>query len=170
MSADLCVRAARIMMIALAATTLMASAGAQQQPSPTAIATARELLDLEGANNLYSGSLDSVIDRVRGVFLQTNPALTKDLDEAVTQLRGEYRPRVNEVANDVARFYALRFTEQELKDMLAFFRTPLGKKYLTEKPKLLDETFGRLQQWQDRISEDVLIKVRAEMRKKGHNL
>ena len=54
--------------------------------------------------------------------------------------------------------------------MLVFFKTPLGKKYLTEKPKLLDESFGRLQQWQDRISEDVLIKVRAEMRKKGHNL
>src|SRR5437016_11681125 len=132
MSADLCARAARIMIVALAVTTLTVSAGAQQQPSPTAIATARELLDLEGANNLYAGSLESVIDRVKGVVLQTNPALSKDVNEVITQLRPEYQLRVNEVANEVARFYALRFTEQELKETLAFFRTPIGKKYLTE--------------------------------------
>src|SRR5437763_10829106 len=169
MSAELCLRAARAVMVVLAVTTFIAPARAQQ-PSPSAIATARELLNLEGANNLYEGSLETVIDRVKGVFLQTNPALGKDINEATAQLRAEYQSRVNDLANEVARFYAQRFTEQELKDMLVFFKTPLGKKYLTEKPKLLDESFGRLQQWQDRISEDVLIKVRAEMRKKGHNL
>jgi hypothetical protein len=63
-----------------------------------------------------------------------------------------------------------RFTEQELKDVLAFFKTPAGRKYLGEKPRLLDETSWRLQQWQSRVAEDIMIKVRAEMRKRGHNL
>ena len=105
MSAELCLRAARAVMVVLAVTTFIAPARAQQ-PSPSAIATARELLNLEGANSLYEGSLETVIDRVKGVFLQTNPALGKDINEATAQLRAEYQSRVNELANEIARFYA----------------------------------------------------------------
>ena len=94
MSAELCLRAARAVMVVLAVTTFIAPARAQQ-PSPSAIATARELLNLEGANSLYEGSLETVIDRVKGVFLQTNPALGKDINEATAQLRAEYQSRVN---------------------------------------------------------------------------
>ena len=47
-----------------------------------------------------------------------------------TQLRTEFTPRRNELMNEAAKLYAARFTEQELKDMAAFYKSPLGKKML----------------------------------------
>ena len=34
---------------------------------------------------------------------------------------------------EVAKLYAARFTEQELKDLLAFYNSPVGKKIVAER-------------------------------------
>jgi hypothetical protein len=101
---------------------------------------------------------------------QTNPQLSKDLTDVGKQLGIEFAPRRAEVIDAAAKAYATRFTEQELKDVVAFYKSPAGKKMLTQEPLVLDETFGFVQQWQGRIGEDVMSRFRAEMKKKGHNL
>ena len=40
---------------------------------------------------------------------------------------------------EVAKLYATHFTEAELKEMLAFYKTPVGMKLITEQPKVGDE-------------------------------
>jgi hypothetical protein len=85
-------------------------------------------------------------------------------------LRSEYQPRTDEMTNEVVRLYAQRFSEQELKEAVAFYKTPTGKKLLEEEPKILDETYARLQQWATRLQSEVMTRVRAEMKKRGHNL
>jgi uncharacterized protein len=88
----------------------------------------------------------------------------------IAQLRGEYQQRTNEMTNEVVKLYAQRFTEQELKEVIAFYKSPTGKKLLVEEPKLLDETYARLQQWATRLQDEVMTRVRVEMKKRGHNL
>jgi hypothetical protein len=111
-----------------------------------------------------------VIEQTKGSILQTNPGLTKDLDEVSRQLRNEYQPRVTEMTNEIVQLYAQRFSEQELKDAIAFYKSPAGKKVLTEEPRILDATYARLQQWAIQFQNEVMIRVRAEMKKRGHNL
>jgi hypothetical protein len=53
---------------------------------------------------------------------------------------------------------------------VTFYKTAAGKKMLQQEPLVLDDTFGFVQQWQGRVSEDVMNRFRAEMKKKGHNL
>ena len=42
----------------------------------------------------------------------------------------ELAPRKAELQQQLARAYAQHFTEQELKDVIAFYKTPLGKKLI----------------------------------------
>jgi hypothetical protein len=72
--------------------------------------------------------------------------------------------------NEAAKFYAARFTEPELKELVTFFSSALGKKMVQQEPLALDETFQFIQQWSQRVGEDVMNRFRAEMKKKGHNL
>ena len=52
-------------------------------------------------------------------------------------LRKEFAPRAGRVARPRSpSIYATRFTEQELKDTLAFYKTPLGKKMLERRAEL----------------------------------
>ena len=75
-----------------------------------------------------------------------------------------------ELANEVARVYARRFTEQELRELLAFYKTTLGRKVLTEEALAVEDGFKRAQDWTSEFSDQVLTKMRTEMRKKGFDL
>ena len=69
-----------------------------------------------------------------------------------------------------ARIYATHFTEPELKDLLAFYQSPLGQKVLVEEPKVLDESMVYAGTWADNLSADVMAKMRADMKKRGHDM
>jgi hypothetical protein len=157
---------------ALLALALVAAAGAAQaqQPSPAALASARELMELKGVKSLVEPVVVGVIEQTKGTILQTNPGLTKDLDEVSAQLRNEYQPRVAEMTNEIVQLYAQRFSEQELKEAIAFYKSAAGRKMLAEEPRILDATYARLQQWAIRFQDEVMTRVRAEMKKRGHNL
>jgi hypothetical protein len=169
MTAKVLASIARAAALALALAAFAVPAQAQQ-PSPAALAAARELMEIKGVKNLVEPVVIGVVEQTKGVILQTNPGLTKDLDEVGAQLRTEYAPRTAELTNEIVRLYAQRFTEQELKEAVAYYKTPTGKKMLAEEPKILDESYARIQQWASKLQEEVAVRVRAELKKRGHNL
>ena len=141
-----------------------------QQSTAGAIALSREVMDIKGAAKIFDPLVPGVVEQAKNLFLQTNPNLSKDLNEVAATLRAEFGARRGELNEELARAYALRFTEQELKDTLAFYRSPLGKKLLMEEPAFVDQTMSLAQNWANKLSEEVIVRMRAEMKKKGHTL
>jgi uncharacterized protein len=140
------------------------------QPSATAVGLAIEILVAKGAQQIYEPIVPGLIDRARGVFLQQNPMLGRDLNEVAGRLRAELAPRGAELMNEAAKLYAASFTEQELRDVLAFYKSPLGKKVITEEPAILDKSVQNIEAWASKLGDEVMAKFRAEMKKKGHDL
>lgn len=143
---------------------------AAQEPSAAALATARELIHEKGGTTMFDPVVPGVIETAKNTFLQTNPSLAKDISEVTAQLHKEYANKRAEIADEVARIYAQRFTEAELKGALAFYKSPLGQKVVKEEVSVLEASMARVQAWADRFSEEVVRKLRAEMRKRGHTL
>jgi uncharacterized protein len=54
--------------------------------------------------------------------------------------------------------------------VIAFYKTPAGKKVIDVEPRVLEQSMTRVQSWAERFSEDMMTRFRADMRKKGHNL
>jgi hypothetical protein len=140
------------------------------QPSANAILLAKEIITAKGANKMYEPVIIEVVDRTKGVLLQTNPMLSRDLNEIAARLKTEYAPRVGEILNEVAKMYASRFTEAELKDVLAFYKSAVGQKIIVQEPQILDQSIAFAEGWADKFSQEVAGKIRAEMKKKGHEL
>jgi hypothetical protein len=111
-----------------------------------------------------------VVEKAKGMLLQTNPMLGKDLNEVAANLRSEFAPRTAEVMNAAARLYTDRFTEQELKDAVAFYKSSLGRKLLSAEPAIADESVKAAAQWAVKLSEEILNRMRAEMKKRGHEI
>jgi hypothetical protein len=114
--------------------------------------------------------LPRVIERVKGMLLQTNPMLSKDLNEVSAKLQKDYGNVANQPLDDAAKLYASKFTEQDLRAILAFYKTPTGKKVIDEEPRIIEESVRNVDAWSEKLSEEILIKFRNEMRKKGHDL
>lgn len=141
-----------------------------QQPSPASVALAKELIALNGGKTLYNPLVAGVVEQAKLLFLQQNPALQKDLDEVAAKLRTEYTPRLAEVTDQLATLYANSFSEQELKDVVAFYQTSAGKKLLVVQPQVADQSMRFAQDWARKLSDEVIAKMREEMKKKGHVL
>jgi len=141
-----------------------------QQPSANAIALAKEIITAKGGTSLYEPLVPQIIDRARSIFLQSNPMLSKDLNDVAAKLRAELGPRVAELITDGATLYAAQFTEQELKDVLAFYKSPLGRKMVAQEPLILDRSAANMDAWANKFAEEVISKFRAEMRKRGHDI
>ena len=162
-------RAIRVATVAVA--LLLASPAAYaQQPSAAAMATAKEIVTVTGATALFNPLVAGVVEQAKLLFLQQNPGLAKDLNEIATKMRSDLAPRFSELVNEVARNYAVNFTESELKDVLAFYKTPAGKKLLSEQPKVVDASLKFAQTWANNLSDQVIAKMRDELKKKGHAL
>jgi hypothetical protein len=141
-----------------------------QQPSPAAIQTAREIIKVTGATALFTPLIPGVVEQAKNLFLQQNPGLAKDLNEIATQMRADLAPRFEELTAEVAKLYAVHFTEAELKDLLAFYKSPVGMKLITEQPKVGEEGLRFAQDWANKLSDQVITRMRDELKKRGHAL
>ncbi len=166
----------RLLLAAAFALVLGSAQGAFAQsysnpnPSANSIALAKDLLVLKGGHQMFDNMVDNVIDRARDTFIPTNPNLAKPLGEVAAQLHAEFAPKKAEVLNEIAKAYARHFTEAELKELLAFYKTSLGRKVLSEESAAVEDGFKRAQSWSQAFSDQVLGRLRAEMKKKGYDL
>lgn len=173
MSVTLTIRMALAAALACAVTGALDPASAQQpapQPSANSIAMAKEMITLKGGNLVFERIVPGVIESAKNSLVPTNPNVTKELNEVATLLHKEMEPKRAEIVNEVSIIYAQRFTEQELKELLAFYKTPLGRKVINEEPNALDLSMKRAQVWADDLYEKVLSRFRVEMKKKGYDL
>jgi hypothetical protein len=85
-------------------------------------------------------------------------------------LREDLKPRFVELTDDVAKEYATNFTEPELKAILAFYQSPAGKRLLERQPKVVDSSMKFAQTWANKLSDEVVAKMRDELKKRGHPL
>jgi hypothetical protein len=139
-------------------------------PTPAALASAVELVKMTGATPLFNTLVPGVIEQSKLLFLQQNPGLAGDLNEISARMRTDLTPRLNELYAEVAKIYAEHFTEQEIKDLVTFFSSPIGKKYVTEQPVVVNASLKFAQEWANKLSDEVTGKMRDELKKKGHVL
>lgn len=162
--------AMRAALLGFALVAVASAAHAQQKPSPAALKLAQEILDLKNAAGLFRPMVPGVIERVKLMLSQTNPALRKELDAVAANLNKVYAPRTAEMLNEFALAYASSFSEAELKELATFYRSATGKKSIAVEPQLFEAALKGLQEWQDGFAEEVIARFRAEMKKRGHDL
>lgn len=140
------------------------------QPTPAAIASAKELLTLKHATAMYANAVPGMVERTKTTLLQSNLNYQKDLNEVAVIVAKELAGREKEIGDGMAKIYASQFTEQELKELVTFYKSPLGQKLIAQEPKAIEASMGYMNQWAQQFSEVVNGAFRAEMRKRGKEI
>jgi uncharacterized protein len=150
-----------------------APAQAQQQPPPpsaAAIAAAKEILQLKNAGAMYASAVPNIVQRTKDQLLQTNINYQKDLNEVAVIVAQKFAGRQAEIGEGMAKIYASAFTEQELKDLVTFYKSPLGAKLLVTEPRAIQASMGDRDQWAQQFAVDVNGEFRTEMKKRGKEI
>ena len=167
--------------LCVAATVLATAVEAQQvapsspprpatgAPAESHLAAARELAGTSGILRVYETFVPQFDNQVRRTLV-TRPELTKDLDQVLGLLRPELEQQKQAMVDKVLRAYTSAFTEAEMKDIVTFFKTPAGQRYIQNGPRLVDILATETQRWSDTVAGQFMSRVRAEMAKRGHQL
>ncbi len=161
--------ASRLAATSVALFMLASPAFAQAQPSASHLALAREVAINSGMTRSFDAMTEPLLAQLQQMNV-TRPEIKQDLDQVVTTLRPEVEQHKQKMIDNAARAFAVRMTEAELKEVAAFYKTPAGKKYVEVQPVLLDDIVKDLATWTQNVSEYIMIRARAEMSKKGHQL
>ncbi|MGH1574846.1 DUF2059 domain-containing protein [Methylobacterium sp. P31] len=149
--------------------TPAANTDSGQTYTPNHLALAREVMLSSGIARSFDAVLPAFAEQIRKQAV-TRPELGKDLDEVLASLQPEMELQKQRMIDIAARTYASKFSEAELKEIATFFRSPAGKHYVEAQPQLLDEMVQEMQDWTQDVSEYVMVRVRAEMGKRGHQM
>ena len=140
--------------------TMASRVGAQTPASAEAQKAASELFSL-----VFTSMISDVIAKtvnvawppIESALLTRNP---KPDAAAIAELRKEFERQMfnamNEIMNGAPDLYARHFTAQEMRDMVAFYRTPSGAKALKTMPQvtleLTTSMAPRLQGLQEKVN------------------
>jgi hypothetical protein len=152
----------------------------QQQPmqqaatlkpvSPAAMAAATEILKMKNAAAMYGSAVPNIVEQTKNALLQSNLNYQKDLNEVAVIVAKNLAGREKEIGEGMAKIYGNEFTEQELKDLVTFYKSPLGQKLLATEPRAIQFSMAYMNQWAQLFAETVNGQFRAEMRKRGKEI
>lgn len=156
--------------LVLGLTGLPASAQQPKPCTPAAAAAAAEILKMKNASQLYANIVPNVVMQTKETLTQANLNYQKDLNEVAPLVAQALAGREKEVGDGMALVYCNEFTEQELKDIVAFYKTPLGQKLLLAEPRAIQGSMAYVSGWAKTFSETVNAEFRAQMRKRGKQI
>jgi hypothetical protein len=151
-------------------------AAAQQTPalakpaSPAAVAAAKEILAMKNASGMYASAVPNIVQQSKNQLIQSNLNYQKDLNDLAPVIAQKLAGSEKQIGDGMAQIYAQLFTEQELKDLVTFYKTPLGQKLLANEPKAIETSMAFLNQWAQGFGQTVNNEFRAEMLKRGKKM
>jgi uncharacterized protein len=138
--------------------------------SPAAIAAAKEILKMKNAGAMYANAVPNIVLQTKEALVQANLNYQKDLNEVAAIVVKNLAGREQEIGEGMAKVYANEFTEQELKDLVTFYKSPLGQKLLASEPRAIQFSMSFMNAWAQNFAEVVSAQFRAEMRKRGKEI
>jgi uncharacterized protein len=159
--------------VGLALAAVPAAAQQQAAPpkaSPAAIAAAKEILTMKNASAMYANAVPGMVEKTKGTLIQQNLNYQKDLNEVAPIVTQQLAGRQSEIGEGMAVVYAAVFTEQELKDLVTFYKSPLGQKLIDAEPRAIGLSMAYMNSWAQSFAETVMAAFRAEMRKRGKEI
>jgi hypothetical protein len=125
---------------------------------------------MKNAGAMYVRVVPNIVQQTRDQLMQSNLNYQKDLNEVAVIVAQKLAGRETEIGEGMAKIYANEFSEQELKDLVAFYKSPLGQKLLSTEPRAIQFSMSYMNQWAQVFSEAVNGEFRAEMRKRGKEI
>jgi len=153
--------------------TLMLSlcaASAQQTPSPEALTAARSLVATMKQTDQYRALLPEILLGLKPGLTQDRPEIEQDFEQMTPLIVDAFAPYVQQMLDQLANVYASNFTADELKQIEAFYKQPVGQKLLAKDAALEQAATQIGQDGARKAADDLRTRLTQALRQKGRKL
>ncbi len=129
------------------------------QPKPTEPrskeAVIRELLDITGSGKMGV----QIVNQMIANFKQGAPEIEHKIWD-----RFSSKVDPNEMVDLVVPIYDKYLTREELEEIIAFYKSPTGKKVISVMPVILNESMAAGEQWGKKLGDLAIKELEAEQK------
>lgn len=173
-------KGARVAILAIGIAVVTATAGiapayaqtsvVTQEISPDQLKLAREYVDLTDTGKVYETIILQAGVRTLKTIAQQSPDVVEQAKTAIGEVIDSYVGSKGELMDQFARIYALKFSTEELKQIVAFYSTPVGKKLSAENRDINSKLQKVVTVFTNNLKTEFYAKVRANLKQKGIEL
>jgi hypothetical protein len=164
---------ARLAGIVLAPVALLATFSAgygfaeAKSPPEAGLAAAHELIVATGASKQFETVVPMMVRQLEPILLQIAPGKDPEIKEIMSLMVERFSERKSEMLDIIAKIYAAKLTEGEMKDLSAFFSKGAGAAFIAKQPEILSESMTAGQKWGEKIGVEIEEQIRQELQKRG---
>ena len=161
-------RAKALFAVVLSATIIaLAVPAIAQEVPPEQLALARKYVDLTDKSAIYETTLvETAVQSMRQI-VQQNPEIVDHTNDAISKVLEEYKGHKGDLLDQFVRVYAIRFTMEELQQIVDFYSSPTGMKLAQSNADINTDLQRVMQVFAGNVKQEFFAKVRAELRSKG---
>ncbi len=131
------------------------------------MAAARELVQAAHAADNVKMMMPLLMQQLKPAIVQGRANVEKDYDAIVPQLLQSMAARSDAFAEAVSVVYAHNLTLEELQQLTAFYRSPIGQKFLEKMPMIVQESLAAGQKFGQEVALELRDHMLEELRKRG---
>jgi uncharacterized protein len=126
---------------------------------------AREVVAASKLTRPFDMILPEIADRAKTTLIRSNPQMQLGIIDVVDRIALDIVERRGQLEEVIAEIWATSFTEDELRELRAFYGSPVGRKFADLFPELLRANMGAAELWGRVISEDLFDRVVADLKR-----
>jgi uncharacterized protein len=138
-----------------------------QEISPEQLEMASKFVDLKMRSRFFQRSVIETAAKASRTLAAQNPDQAAAITEASIGVVAEYVGREGDLYNQFARIYSLRFTLDELNQLVAFFDSDVGRKLQETDTAVAEELALAVRVWASNLNTEFMAKLRAKLREDG---
>lgn len=136
---------------------------AESKIDPAKEADIRRLLDVVGVKTVAMQMMDEMMGAMRPMLSGSLPPgnyRDKLVDLFLAKFRSKTDPQ--HLVDMAVPIYDKHLSHEEIKGLIDFYQTPLGKKTITELPAITSEMQAKGREWGESVGRDSMREVLAE--------
>lgn len=138
-----------------------------QEISPDQIKLARQYVDLTDTGKVYETTLLQAGVLTLKTIARQNPEVIEQAKTAIGEVIKSYVDSKSDLMDQFARVYALKFSTEELQQIVDFYSTPVGKKLAAQNHEINVGLQEVLKVFSNNLKTEFMAKVRANLKEKG---
>lgn len=149
--------------LGLCAAVLQMAPASAQEFTESHLEAARGAIDVLGATESYDSILPGAAQTLKTELIKRDPNLEAIISATVDETALTLAARRRDLEEEAARAYATSFSEEELKALTEFYRSPVGAKFQKEAPIVVRAVAEAAQIWSNGIVRDLTQEVASKL-------
>jgi hypothetical protein len=153
--------------VAVLSITVPAPSFAEKDVDPARFAAAKELLVVVGSAKQFDVVVPLITQQLENAFVNLKPDHAAEIKDVFRAIPEKFSQRKQELLDEVAAIYAGKLTADEINEIIKFYKTPIGAKFVQLQPELVQQSMQLGQAWGRKIGQEIDQEVRKQLKDRG---